>query len=562
MGKLPGEIEEYARAFEDAADRQERESAATALVKLAQANAQLFHSGDNCFATVVVAHHQETHGLRSRGFRGWLTKIFFEQKDRVVSGDALTSAITTLEGFARFQCEERPVFVRVADHEGKIYVDLCSEHWEVVEIAPARWRVMGSKECPVRFRRAHGMLALPVPERGGNMGELRQFLNVAGDEDFFLLAGWLIAALHPRGPYPVLILHGEQGSAKTTAERVLRGLIDPNTACERSEPRDPRDLMIAAKNSWVCAFDNISKLHTWFSDGLCRLSTGGGFSTRALYTDDEEIIFEAKRPVILNGIEELAVRGDLLDRALIVYLPSVPEEKRKKESEFNAAYEAARPRLLGALFDAASGALANVDLLKIEKLPRMADCAAWVTAAEPALGWKRGAFLRAYTVNRRSANELPLETPVADAVRKLLLPWTGTATELLKTLESGTDERARQSKGWPASGRSLSNALRRLAPNLRRVGIHIEFGREASHARRRLISVSAETDENSSSEPSEASEMSAFADVRSDAALKASSDATPLSSGGADASDDVDDKNPELFDGERLEAETLEDEQE
>src|SRR5262249_13429652 len=161
------------------------------------------------------------------------------------------------------------------------------------------------------------------------------------------------------------------------------------------EPREPRDLMIAANNGWMCAFDNLSGLPQWLSDALCRLSTGGGFSTRELYTDDEEIIFEAKRPIILTGIEELATRGDLLDRALIVDLRRIPEEAYQSEQEFVRKYEIMRPRLLGALLEAVAAALVNRSKVNLARLTRMADFAIWVSAAEPLFGRESGAFIKA-----------------------------------------------------------------------------------------------------------------------------------------------------------------------
>ena len=60
--------------------------------------------------------------------------------------------------------------------------------------------------------------------------------------------------------------------------------------------------MIAATNGWCLAFDNVSVIQAWLSDALCRLATGGGFATRGLYTDDEETIIDAQRPVVLNGV--------------------------------------------------------------------------------------------------------------------------------------------------------------------------------------------------------------------------------------------------------------------
>ena len=144
----------------------------------------------------------------------------------------------------------------------------------------------------------------------------RDYVNVA-DEDWPILVAWLVAALRPQGPFPVLALHGEQGSAKSTTVRVLRELIDPNVAPLRSEPRNGRDLAIAANNGWVLAYDNLSAISDWLSDAFCRIATGGGFSTRETATRTRtRCLIDAQRPLALNGIAELATRPDLLDRAL------------------------------------------------------------------------------------------------------------------------------------------------------------------------------------------------------------------------------------------------------
>ncbi len=184
------------------------------------------------------------------------------------------------------------------------------------------------------------MQALLRPVQDGNIEELRGFLNLGTDDDqpnqWRLLVGWLLMALRPTGPYPVLCLYGEQGSAKSTAVRMLRSLVDPNTSPLRAEPRDTRDLAIAASNQWCVSLDNLSRIPVWLSDALCRLATGGGFSTRELYSDGEEYVFDGQRPVILNGITEIATRGDLMDRALVITLPPIPDEKRLPERELCA----------------------------------------------------------------------------------------------------------------------------------------------------------------------------------------------------------------------------------
>jgi len=188
--------------------------------------------------------------------------------------------------------------------------------------------------------------------------------------------------------------------------RALRSLIDPNVSPLRSEPRDARDLMIAAHNGWVLAFDNVSHLGQWLSDGLSRLATGGGLATRELYSDTEETIFEAKRPVLLTGIEELTTSPDLLDRALVLHLPRIDDEQRRTEEEMLSGFDDARARVLGILLDAVSKALACVSEVRLLRSPRMADFATWITAGESAFGWPAGTFLAAYDENRAEAHEL------------------------------------------------------------------------------------------------------------------------------------------------------------
>jgi hypothetical protein len=261
---------------------------------------------------------------------------------------------------------------------------------------------------------------------------------------------------------------------------MLRALTDPNKAPLRRPPRDPRDLMIAATNGWVVAYDNLSGLSGDLSDALCSLATGGGFGTRQLYTDDEEKLFDATRPVMINGIEDVATRPDLLDRSVGLTLAEIRDNKRKDERELWRQFEEVRPRVLGALLDAVSCALKNLPHTRLESKPRMADFALWVTAAEPALGWKPGTFLKAYGDNQQQANTLALEasllTPLLSAfMRDHRSPWNGKLKDLFHDLRGRADEQTRKLPGWPKDPRALSGKLRRLAPNFRRAGLTITF---------------------------------------------------------------------------------------
>jgi hypothetical protein len=300
-----------------------------------------------------------------------------------------------------------------------------------------------------------------------------------------LLAHWLVMAMRPKGPYPVLELFGEPGAAKSTATQVLRDLIDPNAAPLRSEPRELRDLMIAAENGWIIALDNLSYLRPWLSDVLCRLSTGGGFSTRELYTDTEEVIFSAMRPLIINGVDDVVTHGDLMQRTVLVELLEIEDNRRQTEGTFWQAFQAARPTILGALLDAVAAGIRALPSVSPPKLPRMADFAHWSIAVERGLGWPAGGFVDIYSQNIAIAHEVVLDTSVAHAVRTLVeeVDWCGTVAELLSTLAARVDESTRRAKGWPATARALSGTLRRLAPDLRAVGVQITFLDRTSRGR-------------------------------------------------------------------------------
>jgi len=465
----------------------EKSTQAESLIELVK-DVELFHNADaEGYAALPFDTHRETWGVRERAVRRFLIRRFYQSEGKPPSSQALQSTLDLLEARAAFDGAERKVFVRLAEHEGAIYLDLANSQWEAVEISGSGWRVVPLP--PIKFRRTRGMAALPYPAAGGSVDELGPFINVASEEDFRLLVCWLIAALRPKGPYPVLALHGEHGTAKSFAARVLRSLVDPNRAPLRAEPSDLRDLMISASKAWCLTLDNLSHLQPWLSDAICRLATGGGFSTRQLYLDDEEMIFEAQRPVVINGIEELATRGDLLDRCLVLHLPEIAETQRRDEEELWFEFERTRPRILGALLDAVSAALRTLPEISLPKKPRMADFAVWATAAESGLGWKAGVFLKAYAGNRNSANEVVLEaSPVAGPLQEAQ-PFEGTSSELLKLLNERADDSSRKQQGWPKSARALSGALKRIAPNLRAAGLKVEFRREPTPKRRRLIIV-------------------------------------------------------------------------
>jgi hypothetical protein len=330
---------------------------------------ELFHTAAGAaFADIMVDGHRETWPIRSKRFRSWLRRRYYQATGDAASVAEIRSALDLLEARAQFDGPERAVHVRIAEHAGHIYLDLADGEWRAVDIGPDGWRAIGCP--PVRFRRPAGMLPLPVPQQSGSIESLNYFLNLAGRDDFVLIVAWLLAALRSGGPYPLLAISGEQGSAKTVLSKLLKALIDPNAAPVRSLSREERELMIAANNGYLLAFDNLPGLPVWLSDALCRLASGGSFAVRQLYTDDEEVLFEAARPILLNGIEEVVSRPDLGDRAIFLTLAPIGEAQRRPESELWREFEIARPRMLGALLDAAVHGLRVLGRVHLDRLPR------------------------------------------------------------------------------------------------------------------------------------------------------------------------------------------------
>ncbi len=185
------------------------------------------------------------------------------------------------------------------------------------------------------------------------------------------------------------------------------------------------------------------------------------------------------------------MRADLLDRTVTLELPVISDKERQEEAVFWKEFEAARPLILGALLSAVSAALRNIDKVKLEKKPRMADFAIWASAAERGFGFKEGAFIEAYTNNREEASDIALESsPVATEVYEFMRDenkWEGTFGELLASLNARVSKGSRTGRAWPTSAKALSNELTRLIPNLRNAGIEFRRLPRGAGTGKRLI---------------------------------------------------------------------------
>lgn len=434
----------------------------------------LFHSEDGtAFARDGIA----VYPIESTLYRERLMSIFLKLTQKGANRAAIRDALDTLTSFAKFDGPEHRVWLRTGFNADKdIIIDLGRPDWEMILITPTGHR--SAVRVP-NFQRSRAMTALPLPLES-DFGRIWKYLNVK-EGDRPLVAAWLLAALRPAGPFPLLILSGEQGTGKTSAARFLRKLVDPSASPVRAPPRDIRDLLVGAKNGWVLALDNLSTLSPELSDALCRLSTGGAIAERAYYTNTEEVLLEIQRPVIINGIEDLATRPDLSERSLHIELVLITT--RRTEEELNTAFEQDRPHILGGLLDGVSLALRDYSEIEIDDLPRMADFTKWACAGLPALGYSADRFLRSLKANLSDGlaggvESSPVGRVLVEFVRERR-QWQGTSSELLALLgrEPEADPR---SPAWPKSPKGLCGVLKRLAPALRSLGLEVTEGRTAS----------------------------------------------------------------------------------
>ena len=446
------------------------ETVADKLITLARSQCQFMHDAQRePYAVFEVAGARQVHGVLSSGFSDYLSHAHYTQHDRAPAETSLKVALATLRGQAQFEGEACEVFTRIAKTDAGYWLDLCNDAWQCVQVTATGWAVVTGAGAPL-FTRSSSMRPLPVPERGGTLDALWPLVNIPEADSLMVLA-WMLECLRPDTPHVVLELVGEQGSAKSSTQRALRRLIDPNQADLRAAPKTVEDVWIAARNSHMVSLENLSHLPAPYQDALCVLATGGGYSARKLYTNAEETILELRKPIMLNGISGIVTAQDLLDRSLHLDLPTI--QSRELAGDIEERFEAAQPALLGAMLDLFVKVLAMLPSVSIapEHRPRMADFAALGEAVFRVYGEPADEFLARYSDMRKDGVLRTIDaSPVGAALTAYLddtpAGFNGTLSDLLNRLERHRP----QGEAWPKSAKGLGDALRRLAPALRMIG--------------------------------------------------------------------------------------------
>lgn len=436
---------------------------------------KLFKTEDNIpYAIVTMNEKEQVIPVFSQEMEHHIVQYYRTTENRIPKKNEREEIKTSLAAEAIYECETLPVWLRIAKTNEGIELNLNNENSECVKITKNGWEVTKPSSY---FYNPETSKSLPKPIKGGSFELFKKHFKIKTDDDLMLIVGFMISCLCPNAKsYPVLVLQGEQGSAKSTTTEMIKMLVDPAKGIRRGLNKKEQDMFIVAKHNHLVSFDNVSLVKGNISDTLCLLTTGGAFSCRALWTNDGENLIELCKPIILNGITDFITRADLSNRSITIELAPISKSERKSEEEVMRSFQNDLPLMLGVLMDGLSSALKNKELIRLNEKPRMADVALWCTQAEEGLQWPKYSFVKAFNANQQKAILTHLSHEVlAIAIRRFLTDlneksWEGTATDLLKTLEKYKPY-MESSKSWPSTPSYLSQNLSRLSPNLREIGI-------------------------------------------------------------------------------------------
>ncbi len=440
---------------------------------------ELFHDEQKTpFVRIKNLDHYEIWKTESKDFRHYLSALYYNKIKKPINSENIKNALSVLSAKAVFEGTLYKLSNRVAMHNESIFYDLSNSKWQAIEVTKDGYQVIDSP--PILFRRYSHQLPQPIPVHGVDLRDYIKFFNLKNTDSEVLLLSWIVTCFVPDIPHTVLNLHGIQGSAKSTMERLLKTLIDNSSAGLLTLVHNKAELAQMLSHHWLAAFDNVSDLSNEISDTLCRAVSGYSFSKRELYSDDGDIILPIKRCIAINGINMIFTRPDLLERSILIELEPIPPNKRRTEKEVLEQFEKEKAGFLGAIFDVLSKAIKIKKTINLTDKPRMADFVEWGCAIAKAIGYESSEFLSAYELNLELHNEEVINSSLpAQMIVKFFsgkTEWLGTAENLYNRLNTLVEQEGiRTNKyNWINSPNALGRFLNRLKPALEHYGIYVD----------------------------------------------------------------------------------------
>ena len=322
--------------------------------------------------------------------------------------------------------------------------------------------------------------------------EFLTLFNLKNINDMLLLKCYIISLFIPDIPKPILLLHGEQGGAKSTFQELIKMLVDPSIITTLTFPRDPNESIQQLSHNYIVYYDNVSVIQDWISDLLCRSVTGNSFSKRMLWTNDDDFYYNFKRIVGINGIDLAATKADLLDRSIIIQLERIDKKNRVKIAKIWEKFDRIKPYVLGYIFDILAKVLGHkAEHSEIDfpnGLNRMADWEEYCEIISRCMGNEKGEFQRIYQENIGiQVDEAIASSPLSQAIIELMIDkkeneFTKSPTEMLTELQNIAINKLTldisKIKSFPKSPSHLTRRINGIKTNLREKGIEIIIGKD------------------------------------------------------------------------------------
>lgn len=516
-GLLASDLNKQTKAYRQKSKKTEgddstsgRTSKADMLSELIRQESTLFHNDDKeAYVHCCINNqpneegestgvHYEVWALKSEGFKDYAGFKYFEAYDAGVGDSAMKEAIDNLSADAKYSGVKHEVYLRYALHNEIVYIDLCNDQWQVIVIDESGWKIAENKDIPVKFTRASHMRPIPAPERGGSIDQLWNAFTIKDQDTKHMLCAWMMDAMLTDTDYLMLEVGGEAGSAKSMMQERIKSLLDPSKGNLLVYSGKLDDLPVIALHTYMVSYENMSHLSKQMQDKFCSMCTGAATATRTLHSTHDISIWGVKRPIIINGIVDLATREDMLQRTVCVELPRI--EKNRSKKELREEWEQQQSQILGALYDLLSKILYQRKVIKIpysedtRQLDFITNGQAMFNALEVDDSFPELFNRSSLNVIERSLNH----SPVSLALVRLIdneHSFAGSMTELLTSLSNKYRPDYYDTKAWPKSPEGLNSTLKRQYSPLRKRGIQIKKER-CSY--KRIIVIDKITDKPSS----------------------------------------------------------------
>jgi len=433
------------------------------------------------FIAVEVGEVRQIWPCKSKQFKEWLSLIYWNAYKVVLPAEALVSVLNTIKGSASFEKNTIQLESRNAWMNGDLWYDLTNNKWQAIKITKNSWEIIDKP--PILFRRYIHNRSQVTPITGGDVKLLLKYFNISDPKQKILILVHMVSVFIPDIAHPILLIHGPQGSCKSTFCRLCRLVGDPSVMEISSLPETHKELVQTIAHNSLLFFDNVSYISNSVSDILCKAVTGSSFPKRELYSDDDDIIYTFKRCLGINGINMVAIRPDLLERSIILELDRIDPKNRKQEKELMEEFKNDLPSIMGGIFDTLVKALSLKPEIKLSEFPRMADFAIWGCAIAEALGIPQQDFLDAYKSNVELQTDVVVNEEIVASTllgfmqKENLSDWHGTGTELLIALTDYAkyNDIDVYDKHWPKGPNILSRRLKVLEVDLSNAGYKVTF---------------------------------------------------------------------------------------